>query len=111
MPLSSTTLTAVLALSGICAIPSATAADDRTVESLRKEVSAKGYLVASIKQPRGDWDLVLMRPDGSEQRKLTDTPAWSEAAPRWSPDSRRLLYRRIKSGTVISHDRLSLIHI
>ncbi len=105
MPLSSTTLTAVLALSGICAIPSATAADARTVESLRKEVSTKGFLVASIKQPRGDWDLVLMRPDGSEQRKLTDTPAWSEAAPRWSPDSRRLLYRRIKAGTVISHDR------
>ena len=62
-------------------------------------------MVTSIKQKRGDWDLVLMRPDGSKQRKLTDTPDWSEAAPRWSPDSRRLLYRRIKAGTVISHDR------
>ncbi len=75
------------------------------VETLRKEVVNKGFLVASIKQKRGDWDLVLMRPDGSEQRKLTDTPGWSEAAPRWSPDSRQLLYRRIKAGTVISHDR------
>ena len=48
MPLPSTTLTAVLALAGTCAIPSATAADAQTVESLRKEVSGKGYLVASI---------------------------------------------------------------
>ena len=105
MPRPFFTLIAVLVLAGGLTISGADAADARAVESLRKEVSAKGYLVASIKQARGDWDLVLMRPDGSEQRKLTDTPAWSEAAPRWSPDSRRLLYRRIKTGTVISHDR------
>ena len=83
----------------------AVAAEDKTVETLRREVATKGWVVTSIKQKRGDWDLVLMRPDGSKQRKLTDTPDWSEAAPRWSPDSRRLLYRRIKAEDVISHDR------
>ncbi len=86
--------------------PQAVTADkDDPVAVLRKEVAGKGFVVTSVKQQRGDWDLVLMRPDGSQRRKLTDTPQWSEAAPRWSPDSRRLLYRRIKTGTVISHDR------
>ena len=89
----------------ITILVAAVAAEDKTVEALRREVATKGWVVTSIKQKRGDWDLVLMRPDGSKQRKLTDTPDWSEAAPRWSPDSRRLLYRRIKAGTVISHDR------
>ena len=89
----------------ITILVAAVAAEDKTVETLRREVVTKGWVVTSIKQKRGDWDLVLMRPDGSKQRKLTDTPDWSEAAPRWSPDSRRLLYRRIKAGTVISHDR------
>ena len=89
----------------ITILVAAVAAEDKTVETLRREVATKGWVVTSIKQKRGDWDLVLMRPDGSKQRKLTDTPDWSEAAPRWSPDSRRLLYRRIKAGTVISHDR------
>ena len=89
----------------ITILVAAVAAEDKSVDTLRREVASKGWVVTSIKQKRGDWDLVLMRPDGSKQRKLTDTPDWSEAAPRWSPDSRRLLYRRIKAGTVISHDR------
>ena len=97
VPLAALLLTTILV--------AAVAAEDKTVETLRREVATKGWGVTSIKQKRGDWDLVLMRPDGSKQRKLTDTPDWSEAAPRWSPDSRRLLYRRIKAGTVISHDR------
>ena len=97
VPLAALLLTTILV--------AAVAAEDKTVETLRREVVTKGWVVTSIKQKRGDWDLVLMRPDGSKQRKLTDTPDWSEAAPRWSPDSRRLLYRRINAGTVISHDR------
>ena len=106
MPRFSRLLNLALALAAVSLAPQpATAADARAVESLRKEVAGKGFLVASIKQKRGDWDLVLMRPDGSEQRKLTDTPDWSEAAPRWSPEGRRLLYRRIKAASVISHDR------
>ena len=55
----------------------AAAAEDKAVETLRREVATKGWVVTSIKQKRGDWDLVLMRPDGSQQRKLTDTPDWS----------------------------------
>ena len=62
MPRPFFTLIAVLVLAGGLTISGADAADARAVESLRKEVSAKGYLVASIKQARGDWDLVLMRP-------------------------------------------------
>lgn len=80
-------------------------AADAAERALAREVAKRGWIVSSVKRKRGDWDLVLMRPDGSQRRYLTDTPGISEAAPRWSPDSRRLLYRRIKTGTTISHDR------
>ena len=66
----------------ITILVAAVAAEDKSVDTLRREVASKGWVVTSIKQKRGDWDLVLMRPDGSKQRKLTDTPDWSEAAPR-----------------------------
>ena len=74
MPRISCSLVVVLAVTGLWTVPETPAADARAVELLRKEVAEKGFLVASIKQKRGDWDLVLMRPDGSHQRKLTHPP-------------------------------------
>jgi Tol biopolymer transport system component len=46
-----------------------------------------------------------MRPDGSAVRNITNTPEFEEAAPRFSPDGRRLLYRRLERGAKIDHDR------
>ncbi len=46
-----------------------------------------------------------MRPDGSQKRNITSTPEYEEAAPRFSPDGGKLLYRRLPKGSTINHDR------
>jgi Tol biopolymer transport system component len=43
---------------------------------------------------RCQWDLFLMRPDGSGRRNITRTRQYNELAPRFSPNGRRLLYYR-----------------
>jgi len=42
-------------------------------------------------------DLFLIRPDGSELRQLTNDPD-RDRAPRWSPDSREILFASNRSG-------------
>jgi Tol biopolymer transport system component len=46
-----------------------------------------------------------MRPDGSSLRNITQTPRFSEAAPRFSFDGKKLLYRRLERDATIHHDR------
>ena len=75
------------------------------VRRLSSEVRDKGWIVFSAKTPAGNWDLFVSRPDASHCRNLTNTKDWNEAAPRFSPDGKWLLYRRIKQGSTISHDR------
>lgn len=75
------------------------------VTRLAVEVRARGWIVFSALSERGDWDLHLMRPDGSERRALTRTPEWSEGASQLSRDGRRLLYRRLKAGETIDGNR------
>src|SRR3989442_677510 len=53
---------------------------------LAAEVRGKGWIVFPARSDQGDWDLFLMRPDGSQRRALTRTPEWNEAAPQFSPD-------------------------
>ncbi|MGD0205842.1 MAG: hypothetical protein ABSB57_05345 [Dehalococcoidia bacterium] len=38
----------------------------------------------------GDWDLYVARADGSEVRKLVDTPRWEYGCP-WTPDGTRII--------------------
>ncbi|MFB3788706.1 MAG: hypothetical protein ACE15F_20295 [bacterium] len=59
------------------------------------EVRNQGWIVFSACSEKGDWDLFLMRPDGSCQINITSTPDYNEAAPQFSRDGRRLLYRRL----------------
>ena len=42
----------------------------------------------------GDWDLFVCRPDGTSLRNITRTPRSNEAAPQFSRDGRKMLYRR-----------------
>ena len=87
-------------------ITAAVAADqDVRCAALAKEVRDKGWIVFCAKTQNGDWDLFLMRPDGTQQRNITGTPQWNEAAPRFSPDAKNLLYRRLEKQQTISHDR------
>jgi Tol biopolymer transport system component len=77
---------------------------------LATEVASRGWLLFSARSDAGDYDLFLCRPDGSHRRALTSTPDWDEYGGRFSPDSRRILYRRraraleVVSGEGINHD-------
>lgn len=69
------------------------AVDD--VAGLARELHGQGWLVYSAKTDQGDWDLFLMRADGSDRRQLTRTAGFNEAGARFSPDGRKLLYYRM----------------
>lgn len=75
------------------------------MERLAEEVRGKGWIVWSARSEGGDWDLFRMRPDGSHRQPLTRTPNWNEAAPQFSGDGARLLYRRLKREETISGNR------
>jgi Tol biopolymer transport system component len=85
-------------------------ASNPAVQKLREEVSNRGWLLFSGRNPGGDYDLFLCRPDGSAARNVTQTPEWTEFGGRFSPDSKRMLYRRLpknpqaKPGHAINHD-------
>lgn len=91
--------TSLVLLACVAAPPMAVA------ESLAEDIASQGWIVVSARSDNGTWDLFLMRPDGSERRAITATDDYEEAAPRFSPDSTRLLYRRLAKGTQIDHDK------
>ncbi len=89
--------TLIVAVAGIMLGACCARADDMSeVAKLAQEVHGIGWIVCGTISSRGDWDLYLMRPDGSGRRALTQTPAWNETWPQWSRDGRKLLYRRLK---------------
>lgn len=75
------------------------------VDLLAQEIHDKGWIVLSAKSDNGTWDLFLMRPDGSDRRNISNTPDTEEAAPRFSPNSDRILYRELPKGATINHDK------
>ncbi len=75
--------------------PSVFAGDDPAVRELAEQVHDQGWIIFSAATDSGDWDLFLMRPDGSDRRRLTDTRRYNEAGARLSPDGRKLLYYRM----------------
>jgi Tol biopolymer transport system component len=77
---------------------------DPKVAELASEVHTKGWIVYSAQTPGGDWDLFLMRPDGSGRRNITNTTTFNETAARFSPDGRRLLYYRQPSGSNVDNN-------
>src|SRR5262249_46992024 len=83
----------------------ASAEPSADVARLAEEVRDKGWIVFPARSERGDWDLFLIRPDGSHRRALTRTPDWNEAAPQFSRDGKRLLYRRLKREEKIEGNR------
>jgi hypothetical protein len=75
------------------------------VQQLAGEVAQKGWIVFSAKSEQGDYDLFLCRPNGDQRRNLTNTPEFTEFGGHFSPDGKRLLYRRVKKGVPINHDK------
>lgn len=78
---------------------------DERVGQLTEEVRTKGWIVYSARSDNGTWDLFLSRPDGSLSRNITNTPEYEEAAPMFSRDGKKLLYRQLAGGSTINHDR------
>lgn len=79
-------------------------ADPRTA-ALAAEVKNLGWIAFGARSEKGDWDLYVMRPDGSARRNLTNSPEYNEAAPRFSPDGTRMLYRRLRRDQTIDGNR------
>src|SRR5258706_15462153 len=89
----------------------ASSGPDGPAEDLAREVATHGWIVCSAKTEKGDWDLFLMRPDGSHRRNLTRTPETSEAAARFSPDGKRLLYYRMPKSEVLDNNKYGLYEL
>ena len=94
-----------------CGRPAGTATsgtrDPRAIE-LAKEVHNLGWIVYGARTDKGDWDLFMSRPDGSDCRDVTNTPDYNEAAARFSPDGSKLLYRRFAKGQTVDGNRYGL---
>jgi Tol biopolymer transport system component len=89
--------------SGVSARPAAALTGAEA--ALAAEVQNKGWIAYGARTSRGDWDLYLCRPDGSQKRSLTATPAFNEFVPQFSRDGRRILYRRIPASEKIDNNR------
>ena len=102
----------VLALLVGCLVPAFADSPnaDLAAASLGKEVASLGWILFSARTSHGDYDLFLSRPDGSARRNLTQTPDVNEFGGRFSPDSKRMLYRRQSrnaaqvGGKEVNHD-------
>lgn len=76
----------------------------QAVSLLSHELHDKGWLVFSAKTQTGTWDLIVMRPDGSDRRQITSTREWHEAGARFSPDGSQLLYYRIPTTESVDNN-------
>jgi len=79
-------------------------AADPGATDLASEVANRGWILFSTKTGQGDYDLFLSRPDGSSRRNLTQTPDANEFGGRFSPDGKRMLYRRQSRGSARAAD-------
>jgi Tol biopolymer transport system component len=97
----------LLGLGGLLVKGAPAPADPRSeaVRQLAAEVQSKGWIAYSAKSEKGDWDILLCRPDGTRIKNLTHTPETSEFAPQFSRDGRKLLYRRLPRGEKIDNNQ------
>jgi dipeptidyl aminopeptidase/acylaminoacyl peptidase len=82
--------------------------NDPKVIGLSNEVSSKGWIIYSAHTDKGDWDLFLMRPDGSARRNITNTPGFNEAAARFSPDGQKILYYRMPKDVAVDNNKYGI---
>ncbi len=117
MHLIKTVFTLVLVAISALAAGSLEAGDGSAAEALKAEVGELGWIVLAAhpaeidggtiiekKAQRGPLDLYLVRPDGSRLRNITGTDQFHEFGGRFSPDGKRLLYRRLPKEAAINHD-------
>lgn len=97
---------AVILLAG-CLFPgrSAPLPEDAAARGLADEVRERGWIAYSARSEAGDWDVFVMRPDGSARRNLTGTREFNEGGARFSPDGARLLYYRMPRGEAMDNNK------
>ncbi|MBN2309996.1 MAG: PD40 domain-containing protein [Candidatus Hydrogenedentes bacterium] len=95
----------VSALAALAAYGGEASTGGDPVAQLAAELHDKGWIAFAAPGTGGAWDIFLARPDGSDRRNLTNTPDFEEVAPRFSPDSTKMLYRRLAKGTQLDHDK------
>ncbi|MEI8373910.1 MAG: hypothetical protein WCJ35_13865 [Planctomycetota bacterium] len=111
--ISMTRFTILLVAFAALAVPLAVAAEEAPAQkpansaeaSLDMEVANKGWILFSAKGNQGDYDLFICRPNGTQRRNLTNTPEFSEFGGRFSADGKQMMYRRVKKGVAINHDK------
>jgi Tol biopolymer transport system component len=79
-----------------------------TSDSLARELHDKGWIAYSAETERGDWDLFLMRPDGSDRRNITNSPDWNEGGVRFSRDGKKMLFYRMSQDTPLDNNTYGL---
>ena len=77
---------------------------DEPKRQLAEQVKALGWIAFSARTDKGDWDLFIMRPDGSELQQLTQTPEFNEAGVRFSPRGNGLLYYRMPRSVALDNN-------
>lgn len=102
-PLASVMCAASLASVSAAEQPATTAANTASAP-LAAELHRHGWIAFSAQTEQGDWDLVAMRPDGTERHGLTSTPDFNEAGVRFSPDGQRLLYYRMPRTNAVDNN-------
>ena len=85
-------------------IPSLFGSDLPKSNSLATELRTKGWIAYTGQTTQGDWDLFLIRPDGSQRHILTTTPDYNEAGVRFSPDGTRILYYRMAKTNAVDNN-------
>jgi Tol biopolymer transport system component len=83
---------------------SASASRTGAAQGLAAEVRNDGWLVFSARIQTPNWNLFIMRPDGSARRRITDSPQFNEAGARFSPDGKRLLYYRMPASQPVDNN-------
>lgn len=87
---------------------SAEADNEPGVIALSEEVHGKGWIIYSARTDKGNWDLFLMRPDGSDRRNITNTPGFNEAAARFSPDGQKILYYQMPKDVAVDNNKYGI---
>ena len=111
------TLRVTVAAGVLLAAVSLSAAERPDVRQLADEIAGRGWIVFAAhplevnqgieikrKEERGQSDLYVARPDGSQLRNITNTEELSEYGGRFSPDGKRLLYFRVPKVKQLNHD-------